>query len=83
MVTPVATVPALLLTDSRRSRQSHLQLLRSHDLLDVARIGVEHEYQCLVIEVGHLALERGDVGNAIAVGKVVAGDDRSGRLVVK
>lgn len=57
--------------------------MRSHDLLDIPRIGVEHEDQRLVVEVCHLALERGYVGYTIAVGEIVARDDCPRRLRVK
>jgi hypothetical protein len=65
------------------SEENSLQFLRSHDLLDITRVRVEHEDQGLVVEVGHFALKRGDVGNPIALGKFMARDDRPGCLSVK
>jgi hypothetical protein len=44
-----------------------LQLLGCYNLLDVLGVAVEHEYQCLVIEVGYLILEGGDVVDAITL----------------
>lgn len=38
-----------------------LQLLSSHDLLDIPRVAIEHENQCFVIEVGHLGVEVGHI----------------------
>lgn len=61
----------------------NLQLLRSHNLLDVSWVSIEHEDQCLIVEIGHLALERGYVGNAVAVRQIVARNDGSWWIGVK
>jgi hypothetical protein len=59
-----------------------LQLLGCYNLLDVFGVAVEHEYQCLIIEVGYLILERGDVVDAITLRQVKARYYRSGRLII-
>lgn len=63
--------------------KNSLQFLRGHDLLDITWVGIEHEDQGLIVEIGHLALKRGDIGNAVAFGKLMARDDRSGWLRIK
>jgi hypothetical protein len=86
VVAPVTAVPIprpLEQIHLDLAEKGSLQFLGSHHLLHITRVGVEHEDQSFVVEVGHLALQWGDILDLIALRDLMLRDRRSGRLIIE
>lgn len=60
----------------------NIQLLRSHNLLDIFWVTVEHEDQRLVVEIMDLIFKRCNIVDAITLWYGKSGNNWSSRLVV-